>query len=92
MVLIEEAHKYKFLIHLGVTKMYQDSIHNYWWPCMKMDIDSYVEPDFIEKSRSNINDLTKKLQPLDISLWKWEQINMHLITKIPKTTRGFDTI
>ncbi|KAJ9546700.1 hypothetical protein OSB04_019243 [Centaurea solstitialis] len=33
-----------------------------------------------------------KLQPLEIPVWKWEQITMDLITKLPKTPRGFDAI
>ncbi|KAD1904839.1 hypothetical protein E3N88_42145 [Mikania micrantha] len=33
-----------------------------------------------------------KLQPLEIPLWKWEHITMDLITKLPKTRKGFDAI
>ncbi|KAD4385317.1 hypothetical protein E3N88_25485 [Mikania micrantha] len=33
-----------------------------------------------------------KLQPLEIPLWKWEHITMDLITKLPKTRKGYDTI
>ena len=34
-VLMEEAHKSRFCIHPGVTKMYIDLRPDYWWPCMK---------------------------------------------------------
>ncbi|KAD4981761.1 hypothetical protein E3N88_18432 [Mikania micrantha] len=33
-----------------------------------------------------------KLQLLEILLWKWEHITMDLITKFPKTRKGFDAI
>ncbi|KAI3732488.1 hypothetical protein L1987_63693 [Smallanthus sonchifolius] len=33
-----------------------------------------------------------KLQPLEIPIWKWENITMDLITKLPKTRKGYDTI
>ncbi|KAD6796104.1 hypothetical protein E3N88_07000 [Mikania micrantha] len=33
-----------------------------------------------------------KLQPLEIPMWKWEHITMDLITKLPKTRNGYDTI
>nr|GEV59655.1 hypothetical protein [Tanacetum cinerariifolium] len=31
-LLLEEAHKSKYFIHLGATKMYLDLKRNYWWP------------------------------------------------------------
>ena len=33
--LITEAHRSKFVIHLGNTKMYQDMKRQYWWRGMK---------------------------------------------------------
>ena len=32
------------------------------------------------------------LQQPEITKWKWEQITMDFITKLPKTTGGLDTI
>ncbi|KAD4180367.1 hypothetical protein E3N88_28958 [Mikania micrantha] len=32
------------------------------------------------------------LQPLEIPVWRWEQISMDFITKLPKTPRGHDAI
>ena len=33
-----------------------------------------------------------KVQPLDILLWKWEDITLDFITKLPRTARGMDSI
>ena len=33
-----------------------------------------------------------KLQPLEIPIWKWEQITMDFITKLLRTAKGFDAI
>ncbi|KAJ9538840.1 LOW QUALITY PROTEIN: hypothetical protein OSB04_031573 [Centaurea solstitialis] len=33
-----------------------------------------------------------KMQPLEIPEWKWENLTMDLITKLPKTPRKFDAI
>ena len=33
-----------------------------------------------------------QLQPLEIPLWKWDQISMDFITKLPRTARGVDAI
>ena len=36
--ILEEAHKSKFSIHPGATKMYQDLKERFWWPGMKRDV------------------------------------------------------
>ncbi|GJX88268.1 putative reverse transcriptase domain-containing protein [Tanacetum coccineum] len=41
-VIMHEAHKSKYSIHLGSEKMYQDMKKLYWWPNMKADITTYV--------------------------------------------------
>ena len=33
-----------------------------------------------------------KLRPLEVPLWKWEQITMDFIRKLPRTMRGVDNI
>ncbi|CAL9073375.1 unnamed protein product [Musa textilis] len=42
MQLLEEAHRSKFNIHPGTTKMYRDLRRNYWWHGMKRDIAEFV--------------------------------------------------
>jgi hypothetical protein len=32
MVILEEAHKYKYIVHPGSDKMYKDLRKNFWWP------------------------------------------------------------
>ena len=33
-----------------------------------------------------------KVQPLPVPMWKWEEITMDFITKLPKMVRGVDAI
>ena len=40
--ILEEAHKSKFSIHPGATKMYQDLKERFWWSRMKRDVAEYV--------------------------------------------------
>ena len=60
---------------------------------MKRDVAWYVEKYLTyrkvkaEHQRSHV-----KMQPLDIVVWKWEDITMDFITKHPKITHGVDTI
>ena len=42
-MLLEDAHKSKYSLHPGSTKMYRDLKLNYWWPIMKLDVARYVE-------------------------------------------------
>ncbi|KAJ9558488.1 hypothetical protein OSB04_013102 [Centaurea solstitialis] len=90
-ILFEEAHKSKFSIHPGATKMYRGLRED--WPCMKRDVARYVEECLTcRKVKAEHQRPHGKLQPLEIPVWKWEQITMDLITKLPKTPQGFDAI
>ncbi|KAI3770363.1 hypothetical protein L6452_01492 [Arctium lappa] len=92
-LLLEDAHKSKYSIHLGSTKMYRDLKLHYWWPVMKLDVARYVERCVtclqvkVEHQRSYGG-----LQSLEIPEWKWKHITMDFVTKLPKTLRGHDTI
>nr|GFC17703.1 putative reverse transcriptase domain-containing protein [Tanacetum cinerariifolium] len=41
-LVMHESHKFKYSIHPGSDKMYQDLKLLYWWPNMKADIAIYV--------------------------------------------------
>ncbi|KAJ9544494.1 hypothetical protein OSB04_024201 [Centaurea solstitialis] len=91
--LLEEAHKSEFSIHPGATKMYRDLRTGYWWPGMKRDVARYVESCLTcLKVKAEHQKPHDKMQPLEIPEWKWENITMDLITKLPKTPRMFDAI
>ena len=91
--LLEEAHKSRFSIHPGATKMYRDLRADYWWPGMKREVARYVESCLTcLKVKAEHQRPHGKMQPLEIPEWKWENIIMDLITKLPKTPRKFDAI
>ncbi|GKB26663.1 putative reverse transcriptase domain-containing protein [Tanacetum coccineum] len=67
--------------------------HLYWWPNMKANIATYVSKCLTcskvkaeHQKPSGLQDLTEILE------WKWEKITMDFVTKLPKTTNGYDTI
>nr|GEU69352.1 hypothetical protein [Tanacetum cinerariifolium] len=41
-LIMDEAHKSKYYVHLGADKMIYDLKDRYWWPGMKKDIAEYV--------------------------------------------------
>ncbi|KAJ9561265.1 LOW QUALITY PROTEIN: hypothetical protein OSB04_006425 [Centaurea solstitialis] len=88
---LEEAQQSRFFIHPGATKMYNDLKDNYWWPGMKRVVARYVELCLTcLKVKAEHQKPHGKMQPLEIPMWKWENITMDLITKLPKTPRKFD--
>ncbi|GKC76283.1 putative reverse transcriptase domain-containing protein [Tanacetum coccineum] len=92
-LIMHESHKSKYSIHPGSDKMYHDLKKLYWWPNMKADIATYVSKCL---TCSKVKDEHQKpssllVQP-EIPQWKWENITMDFITKLPKTSSGYDTI
>ncbi|KAC9417444.1 hypothetical protein E3N88_45873 [Mikania micrantha] len=60
---------------------------------MKRDIVKYVEKCLTcAQVKAKHQKPYGKLQPLEIPMWKWEHITMDLITKLPNTRNGYDTI
>ncbi|KAK1423394.1 hypothetical protein QVD17_18696 [Tagetes erecta] len=92
-MILDEAHKSKYSIHPGATKMYNDLKREYWWPGMKRDVVKYVERCLTcLQVKAEHQKPYGKMQPLEIPLWKWEHITMDLVTKLPKTAKGYDAI
>ncbi|KAJ0443233.1 putative nucleotidyltransferase, Ribonuclease H [Helianthus annuus] len=91
--LLKEAHKSRYSIHPGATKMYPDLKTNYWWPGMKHDIVTYVSKCLTcSQVKAEHQKPYGELQPLEIPVWKWEEITMDLVTKLPRTKKGHKTI
>ena len=91
--ILEEAHKLKFLIHMRATKMYRVLKLSYWWPYMKRKISRFVKwCQNCQKVKAKNQRPHDKMQPLLIPMWKWEEISMDFITKLPRTTHGVDSI
>ncbi|GJW08549.1 putative reverse transcriptase domain-containing protein [Tanacetum coccineum] len=92
-LIMHESHKSKYSIHPGSDKMYQDLKQLYWWPNMKADIATYVGKCLTcSKVKAEHQKPSGLLVQPEIPEWKWEKITMDFITKLPKTTNGYDTI
>ena len=73
--------------------MYRDLRPDYWWPCMKRDVAWYVDRCLTcRKVKAEHQRPHGRMQPLDIPVWKWEDITMDFVTKLPRTARGVDSI
>ncbi|GJW62683.1 putative reverse transcriptase domain-containing protein [Tanacetum coccineum] len=87
-VIMHESHKSKYSIHPGSEKMYQDVKKLYWWPNMKADIATYVSKCLtcarVKAEHQRPSGLL--VQP-EIPEWKWDNIMMDFITKLPRSSQ-----
>ncbi|KAI3746537.1 hypothetical protein L6452_08971 [Arctium lappa] len=93
MSILEEAHQSKYSIHPGADKMYKDLKEYYWWSGMKKDIAEFVSKCLTcAKVKAEHQKPSGLLQQPEIPQWKWDQVSMDFITKLPRTGRGNDAI
>nr|GEU64717.1 putative reverse transcriptase domain-containing protein [Tanacetum cinerariifolium] len=92
-VIMHESHKSKYSIHPGSEKMYQDMKKLYLWPNIKADIATYVSKCLMcAKVKAEHQRPSGLLVQPAIPVCKWDNITMDFITKLLKSSQGFDTI
>nr|GEZ85402.1 putative reverse transcriptase domain-containing protein [Tanacetum cinerariifolium] len=85
-VIMHESHKSKYSIHPGSDKMYQDMKKLYWWPNMKADIAIYVRKYLAcAKVKAEHQIPLRLLVQPEVPVWKWDNITMDFVTKLPKS-------
>nr|GFB92238.1 reverse transcriptase domain-containing protein [Tanacetum cinerariifolium] len=91
--IMHESHETKYSIHPGSDKMYQDMKKLYWWPNMKADIATYVSKCLTcAKVKAEHQKPSGLLVQPKIPKRKWDNITMDFVTKLPKSSHGYDTI
>ncbi|GJX01611.1 putative reverse transcriptase domain-containing protein [Tanacetum coccineum] len=92
-LIMHESHKSKYSVYPGSEKMYQDLKKLYWWPNMKAEIATYVSKCLTcAKVKAEGQKPSGLLVQPVILVWKWENITMDFVTKLPKMPTGQDTI
>nr|GFB24500.1 retrotransposon protein, putative, Ty3-gypsy subclass [Tanacetum cinerariifolium] len=82
--LLTEAHSSPFSVHLGSTKMYHDLKQHFWWSGMNRDVATFVSRCLIcQQVKIEHQRASGLLQPLDIPVWKWDEISMDFVTGLP---------
>ncbi|GJW02169.1 putative reverse transcriptase domain-containing protein [Tanacetum coccineum] len=86
-VIMYKSYKSKYSIHPGSDKMYQDMKRLYWWPNMKADIATYVSKclTYAKVKAEHQRPLGLLVQP-NIPQWKWDNITMDFVMKLPKSS------
>ncbi|GJR00873.1 putative reverse transcriptase domain-containing protein [Tanacetum coccineum] len=92
-VIMHKSHKSKYSIHPGSDKIYQDMKKLYWWPNMKADITTYVSKCLTcAKVKAEHQRPSRLLVQPKIPEWKWDNIIMDFVMKLPKSLQGYNTI
>nr|GEX39007.1 putative reverse transcriptase domain-containing protein [Tanacetum cinerariifolium] len=92
-MIMHESYKSKYSIHPGFEKMYQDIKKLYRWPNMKASIATYVSKCLTcTKVKAEHQRPSGLLVHTKIPEWKWDNITMDFVTKLPKSSQGYDTI
>nr|GEX92589.1 putative reverse transcriptase domain-containing protein [Tanacetum cinerariifolium] len=92
-VIMNDSYKSKYSEHPGSNKMYQDMKKLYWWPNMKADIATYVSKCLTcAKVKAEHQRPSGLLVQPKIPEWKWDNITMDFVTKLPKSSQGYNTI
>ncbi|WMV46710.1 hypothetical protein MTR67_040095 [Solanum verrucosum] len=90
---MEEAHRSRYSIHSGSTRMYRDLREVYWWNSVKKGFAEFVAkcPNCqrfkVENQRPG-----GMAQNIKLLEWKWEMINMDFITSFPQSRKQHDSI
>nr|GFC27508.1 putative reverse transcriptase domain-containing protein [Tanacetum cinerariifolium] len=88
-LIMNEAHATRYFVHPGADKMYYDLRGLYWWPRMKKDIAMYVSKCLTcSKVKAKHQKPSGLLQQPEIPKWKWENIIIDFINKLPRTRSG----
>ena len=91
--ILHEAHHSKYIIHPGVTKMFQDMKRVYWWPGMKRDVATFVAKCLTcQQVKSEHQRPGGQLQPLEIPMWKWEDLTCDFVVGLPKSKKNYDAV
>ncbi|GJU12225.1 putative reverse transcriptase domain-containing protein [Tanacetum coccineum] len=92
-LIMDEAHTTRYSVHPSADKMYYDLRDLYWWSGMKRDIADYVSKCLTcSKIKAEHQKPSGLLQQPEILEWKWEKLAMDLITELPRSSNGYDTI
>jgi hypothetical protein len=90
---LEAVHKHPFAGHFGAQRTLEKANLLYYWPNMARDIQSWVNQcDSCQRVKAVRKRLAEQLHPLEIPGRRWESISMDLITDLPATSLGYDSI
>ena len=84
--ILDEAHIFAYAMHPRGTKMYHTIRPFSYWLGMKTEIAEYVSRCVIcQQVKAERKKPFGLMQPLPVPQWKWEDITMDFVYKLPRT-------
>ena len=91
--IMRELHDAGYAGHLGIKKTTELVKRDFYWPTLEQDVAEYVRTcDDCQRNKPSNQRQQGLLQPLEVSTRRWERVSMDLITHLPKTKRGYDSL
>ena len=92
-IILKEAHRALYCVHLGVKNMYTDMRKLFFWVGMKRDVVHFVTK-FLEcqQVKADHHHPADLLQPHDVPMSKWEFISMDFVLGLPLTSHRHNVI
>lgn len=88
-----EANCSKYTIHPGMNKMYKDMRRMYWWKGKKNNVKDFIVKCLIcQLMKFKHQRLGGKLLPLDILMYKWDDIVCDFIVELSRLKKNHDVI
>ena len=93
MELLQEAHDVPIAGHMGIARTVDLLTRNYYWPKLHEEVKKYVESCLSCQSNKTSNQLEQGLaRAIPIPPRRWDQVTLDLITGLPRTRNGKDTL
>ena len=90
---LEEAHHSRFAIHPGATKMYHDLKALFWWPNLKGEVAHVCHScQVCQQVKAEHKKPRGLLESIPVPEWKWEHITMDMVTGLPRSPAGHDSV
>lgn len=91
--ILREAHDALYSGHFGFEKTLKNIKRYYWWPLVYTEAKKYCRTcDSCQRMKASNRKPAGPLQPLPIPERNWESVSLDLITDLPATPRGHDTV
>ena len=92
-IVMRELHDSPLSGHSGIERTLEAVHRNYDWPGVSVTVKQYVRScDSCQRNKSSNQAPAGLLQPLPVPERPWQVVTMDMITCLPLTSRGHDTI
>ena len=90
--LIKEKHSGGLARHFGIDKTLNFLKEKYYQPQMYKDVQKFVKSCVIFQVAKGVSQNSRLYAPISIPEKPWSDTSMDFFLKLPKTTRGYDSI